>query len=177
MVQTLQKITLKLCCAAVLRGLHFKQNLLRCLRQGVGFWLDLWEFPLKKIFSAILAVMLMVAGTPVFAQGAAVVGTLSSTAGSVTVNGVSATGGPLVIGSVVAAGPNGSATITFIDGCTIKVNPGTTVTVGNVSPCALAANEGKTPFGSTATVIVGGIIIVGAVAAIIILNKSDSTSP
>lgn len=40
------------------------------------------------------------------------------------------------VGDTVMVGPNGSATVTYPDGCKATVQPGAVTTVGALSPCA-----------------------------------------
>jgi hypothetical protein len=40
------------------------------------------------------------------------------------------------VGDSVMVGPNGSATLSYEDGCQVQVQPGSVTTIGTLSPCA-----------------------------------------
>src|ERR1700687_5265205 len=44
------------------------------------------------------------------------------------------------VGDSVMVSPNGSATVAYSDGCTIKLQPGAVMTIGALSPCASGSN-------------------------------------
>ncbi len=72
-------------------------------------------------------------------------------------------------GDTVMAGPNGSAVITYDDGCKVTVDPGAVVAITAVSPCKLGL--GVDDFA------VGAAVIGGAVGAAILLSNDNGASP
>ena len=128
-----------------------------------------------RFFGVAAASLLMLSTPPAVAQTGG--GVLSKPIGTVLVDGAATAGGPVAAGSIVMTGAASSATIVYPDGCVVNVAAKSSVTVGSLSPCALAANGGTVPQGYTATIIVGAVVIGGAVAVIVNLNNSNSTSP
>ena len=72
-------------------------------------------------------------------------------------------------GDTVMAGPNGSAVVTYDDGCKVTVDPGAVVAITAVSPC-------QTGFGID-DFAVGAVIVGGAIGAAVLLSDDKSASP
>jgi hypothetical protein len=75
------------------------------------------------------------------------------------------------VGDSLMAGPNGSATVSYSDGCQVTVQPGAVTTIAPLSPCAsgsLAQNYNQdswwTPY-VVAGVVVGGLVGLAIYAA------------
>jgi hypothetical protein len=49
------------------------------------------------------------------------------------------------VGDTLMVGPGGSATVTYDDGCTVKVQPGAVTTIAPLSPCASGSNAQNGP--------------------------------
>jgi hypothetical protein len=83
------------------------------------------------------------------------------------------------VGDSLMAGPNGSATVSYSDGCQVTVQPGAVTTIAPLSPCASGSlaqnyyNQDWTPY-VVAGVVVGGLAGLGIYAA---TQKSTTTKP
>lgn len=68
----------------------------------------------------------------------------------------------------------GEASLAFDDGCSITLAPGQVFTVGQASPCSFRAQEAG--MGLSAPLLIGGLVITGAVIGGIVLatQKHDS---
>jgi hypothetical protein len=71
-------------------------------------------------------------------------------------------------GDVVMVLAGGSGEVVYDDGCRQAVDVGAVVTVGETSPCA-ALTTGSVDY----TLVVGGVVVAGGVAAAIALSGSD----
>jgi hypothetical protein len=47
------------------------------------------------------------------------------------------------VGDAVMVGPGGTATLTYDDGCKVKVQPGAVITIAPLSPCAAGSNAAQ----------------------------------
>lgn len=113
---------------------------------------------MRKFMFGVAGCMLLVSGSVTTAA------TLQSVQGVIKVNGGVVHGAHTVKGGdIVTAGANGSATIVYPDGCTLKVDPGTTVEVPAESTCNFAATE----------FLIGGGVLAAAVGGAIILTQDD----
>jgi hypothetical protein len=88
------------------------------------------------------------------------------------------------VGDSVMVGPNGSATVSYPDGCQVTVQPGAVTTVAPLSPCAAGSFAQGYTYNPQDTVvtsyIVGGIIaasIAGLAIAIVVTRSRSTTSP
>jgi hypothetical protein len=70
-------------------------------------------------------------------------------------------------GDIVMVLAGGSGEIVYEDGCRQPVDVGAVVSVGETSPCAL--NSGSVDY----TLVIGGVVVAGGVAAAIALSGSD----
>lgn len=98
--------------------------------------------------------------------------TLSTVQGTVLVNRgkgfrTASQGGEVQTGDNIMARPGGSATVTFPNGCTMRVDPGTVFTVPPMDHCLLAAAPIET--------IAVGAAAIGA--GVYLLTKKSSASP
>lgn len=75
-------------------------------------------------------------------------------------------------GDTVMALAGGAGEIVYSDGCRQPVDVGAVVTIGEASPCG-AANLGYPDH----TLILGGLVVAGGVAAAIALSGGDSDKP
>lgn len=71
-------------------------------------------------------------------------------------------------GHVVMAMAGGSGEIVYDDGCRQAVEVGAVVVIGPASPCAAAS-----PGGVDYTLVIGGLVVAGGVAAAIALSGDD----
>lgn len=95
--------------------------------------------------------------------------------GSVSINGGKPVSGSAQVkaGDTVTAGPNGSATITYDNGCTDTVGAGSKVSVVQDLQCNAAAGG----FGGTG-LLVGAALVAGAVGiGIAVSQKSNDKKP
>lgn len=81
------------------------------------------------------------------------------------------------VGDSLLVGPNGSATVSYPDGCQVAVQPGAVTTIAPLSPCASGsyAQQTNNPPDWTPFVI-GGIVVGGLVGVGIAAATSRSTS-
>jgi hypothetical protein len=61
------------------------------------------------------------------------------------------------VGDSVMVSPNGSATVAYSDGCTIKLQPGAVMTIGALSPCAAGSYADDDKNDAALYVIGGGL--------------------
>lgn len=90
----------------------------------------------------------------------------------------------LGVGNTVIA-QNGSAKLTYPDGCAVNIDPGASVTIGEKSPCAAQAGiqtgqVAPAAVGaaglSTAALVVGGVVVAGAVGVAVSQKKGNKHS-
>jgi hypothetical protein len=67
------------------------------------------------------------------------------------------------VGDAVMVGPNGTATVTYDDGCTVTVQPGSVTTIAPLSPCASGSYAQSNGGGYD---WVGGAMLGGAAAGL-----------
>jgi len=75
-------------------------------------------------------------------------------------------------GDTVMVLAGGRGEVVYSDGCRQSVDVGAVVTIGEASPCS-AANVGYADH----TLIIGGLVVAGGVAAAIALSGGDSDKP
>lgn len=75
-------------------------------------------------------------------------------------------------GDTVMVLAGGAGEVVYSDGCRQPVDVGAVVTISEASPCG-AANVGYADH----TLIIGGLVVAGGVAAAIALSGSDSDKP
>ena len=63
------------------------------------------------------------------------------------------------VGDSVMVSPNGSATVAYADGCTIKLQPGAVMTIGALSPCAAGSYADDDKNDASLYVIGGGLAV------------------
>ena len=108
--------------------------------------------------------------------------TLNAVQGGVFVNsgnGYNAVGGTTELspGDQVMANAGGSAQIVYPDGCKVALEPGSVVAIAPKSPCSI--ETGSVPDASSGsgidgtTLLVGGLVVGGAVAAAVALSGDD----
>jgi len=122
-----------------------------------------------------LGILAAVAATGILLSSAAHAATVTTSAQKVYVNsggGYHVVKGTVTVkpGDTVMAGPNGSAAITWPDGCKSTVAPGAVVPVTDVSPCQ--ATTGLDEFAVGALVVGAGVT-----AAVLISNNDNGASP
>ena len=61
------------------------------------------------------------------------------------------------VGDSVMVSPSGSATVSYSDGCTIKLQPGAVMTIGALSPCAAGSYADDNQNDGSLYVIGGGL--------------------
>jgi len=76
-------------------------------------------------------------------------------------------------GDTVMVLVGGAGEIIYGDGCRQPVDVGSVVTIGQASPCSAANNVGYADH----TLIIGGLVVAGGVAAAIALSGGDSDKP
>jgi hypothetical protein len=63
------------------------------------------------------------------------------------------------VGDKVMAGPGGSASIVYPDGCAVTVNPGAVVTIQEPSPCKAGFINNLAPFAVGTAIVAGAFVI------------------
>jgi hypothetical protein len=103
-------------------------------------------------------------------SAAAAAATVNVNSGTVSINGGKPVSGSAKVnpGDSVTAGPNGSAVISYDNGCTAQVNSGSTVSVVQEMQCSAAAGG----FGGTG-LLVGAAVAAGAVGIGIAVSQKD----
>jgi hypothetical protein len=81
------------------------------------------------------------------------------------------------VGDSVMVSPNGSATVSYADGCQVNVQPGSVVTIAPLSPCASGsqAQDGGGFSWGAATMGVGFVALTGL--AVYGITQAKSTTP
>jgi hypothetical protein len=119
-------------------------------------------FAILAVFSSLAAALPAAAASVVVKSGSAFIDRGS---GYAAVRG-STNGNP---GDTVMVLVGGAAEIVYEDGCRTPVDVGSVVTIGQASPCG-AASGGYADH----TLIIGGLVVAGGVAAAIALSGDDS---
>ena len=116
-----------------------------------------------SVFLALTALL----GWSVVASAA----TVNVNSGTVSINGGKPVSGTAKVnpGDTVTAGPNGSAVISYDNGCAAQVNSGSTVSVVQEAQCSAAAGG----IGGTG-LLVGAAAVAGAVGIGIAVSQKDS---
>lgn len=143
------------------------------------------QMTLTKRLVALLGASALVAAS--FTAEAA---TLDAIQGGVLVNrgaGYEVATGPTELkpGDLVIANPDGSAQVSYTDGCSVPVQAGTVVGVEAQSPCATQANNRPAPGPeapasaglNTSTLVIGGLVVAGGVGAALALGGGGSDKP
>jgi hypothetical protein len=85
------------------------------------------------------------------------------------------------IGDSVMVGPDGSATVSYPDGCRVSVQPGAVMTVAPLSPCASGSFAAQDQFQNQnpylTPLLIGGLVLGGAAALAILVSQNHSSSP
>lgn len=124
-----------------------------------------WGFDMYK-FAAFLAL-----GATLGWSVAATAATVNVNSGTVSINGGKPVSGSAKVnpGDTITAGPNGSAVISYDNGCSAQVSSGSTVSVVQEAQCSAAAGG----IGSTG-LLVGAAVVAGAVGIGIAVSQKDS---
>jgi hypothetical protein len=85
------------------------------------------------------------------------------------------------VGDSLIVGPNGSAMVSYPDGCQVSVQPGAVTTIGPLSPCAagsFAQTYQDKPYQDWTPFIVAGVVAAAAATAgiLYLARQSNSTT-
>lgn len=81
-------------------------------------------------------------------------------------------------GDSVMVSPDGSATVSYPDGCQVNVQPGSVMTIAPLSPCAAGSlAQAPPPNPYLVPMVLGGLFGAGLGAAIYEASQSRSSSP
>ena len=81
------------------------------------------------------------------------------------------------VGDSVMVGPQGLASITYSDGCTVEVKPVAVQAVGELSPCTSGSvAQQNTNTDNTGLYLMGGAAVLGGAAAAALLTKNNNSN-
>lgn len=125
---------------------------------------------LKLLIGALVGAL---AGTSVqAAQLASVEGQVLVNTGSGFVAAKS--GATLRAGDKIMSGSGASAVISYSSNCSTTVAPNSVVVVSSTIPCGGVMYQGADAGGVDPTLVIGGVVVAGGVAAAVILSRDSS---
>jgi hypothetical protein len=79
------------------------------------------------------------------------------------------------VGDSVMVSPDGTATVSYDDGCQVPVQAGSVVTIAPLSPCASGSVAQDAGFFNVGALIMGAGFIAGGAAAVYGITQGDKT--